>query len=217
MKPKKMFEALYKDLGPQHWWPASTAFEVCVGAILTQNTSWQNVEKAVKNLRSERMLSLAKIASADNRTLARLIKPSGYFNQKAVRLKKFCQYIEKNYNGSLKEFFDQPLPELREELVSLYGIGEETADSMLLYAAKKPSFVVDAYTKRIVNRVYGTQLDDYNELKEFFEDELPKSTRIYNEFHALLVEHGKVYCTKQAPKCHACPMQKECVFGKKSL
>jgi len=210
MQLKELFKKLYEEYGPQHWWPARSKFEVCVGAILTQNTAWRNVEKAIANLRSARLLSLEKIASADVKKLAELIKPTGYYNQKAHRLKLFCNYVLEKYS-SLDNFFSLPLEELRKELLSINGIGEETADSIILYAANKPTFVVDAYTRRIVSRVYGIDFSTYSDLKQFFEDNLPKSTNLFNEFHALLVEHAKLHCRKK-PSCAGCVLLTECKF-----
>lgn len=213
---KKLFQLLYAHYGKQSWWPAKTPFEVCVGAILTQNTNWGNVEKAIKSLRSARMLSLLKIAEADEKKLGELIRSSGYFNQKAKSLKLFSRHVQENYSGSLEKMFGKPIEELRAELLSLHGIGKETADSIILYAAKKPVFVVDAYTKRIINRIYGESLDSYDELQELFHAGLPHSVQQFNEFHAVLVEHAKVYCRKE-PNCKNCPVQEQCSFGLKTV
>src|SRR3990167_362875 len=147
MHPRDLFDRLFAAYGPQHWWPAKTRFEVCVGAILTQNTAWSNVEKAIANLRREKLLTLKALAAADKRELARCIRPAGYFNQKAGYLKNFCRHVEENHSGSLERLLAEPLPALRHGLLGIKGIGPETADSIVLYAAGKPSFVIDAYTR----------------------------------------------------------------------
>lgn len=209
----KLYKTLYSYFGPQHWWPAKSKFEVCVGAILTQNTAWQNVEKAIANLKRAKKLSLQGILSLSEKELAELIKSAGYYNQKAKRLKLFCEYVEQNYAGSLKHFFNKPLAELREELLSLHGIGYETADSIILYAAEKPSFVIDAYAVRIMERFCNVKLKSRAELKQFFEDTLPKDVKLYNEYHALLVELAKNFCKKK-PLCNKCPINKKCYYYK---
>ncbi len=211
MKPLTLYKTLYSHFGSQHWWPASTKFEVCIGAILTQNTAWQNVEKAIRNLRKEKVLSIKKIAGTNNKKLAGLIRSSGYYNQKAKRLNLFCKYLIKNYGGNLNKFFNKPIKELREELLSLHGIGEETADSIILYAAEKPSFVVDAYTKRFIERFYAKPNLSYVEVQSFFERQLPNNTKLFNEFHALIVEFCKRHCRKK-PVCEKCFLNKECCY-----
>jgi endonuclease-3 related protein len=209
----ELYKKLYTYFGPQHWWPAQTKFEVCVGAILTQNTAWQNVEKAIANLKKVRKLSLQGMLSLSEKELAGLIRSAGYYNQKAKRLKLFCEYVKENYNGSLRRFFNKSLDELRKELLSLHGIGSETADSIILYAAEKPSFVIDAYTVRIIERVYNIRFKSRTELKQFFENRLPKDTKLYNEYHALLVELAKNFCKKK-PLCDKCPINKKCYYYK---
>ncbi|MEW6295002.1 MAG: endonuclease III domain-containing protein [Candidatus Diapherotrites archaeon] len=211
MKPIFLYKKLYSSFGLQGWWPAERTFEVCVGAILTQNTSWGNVEKALNNLKKEKRLDAKKISAMKNKELAELIRPAGYYNQKASYLKEFCLYLKK-YNFNLNKFFSKKIPELRKELLSIKGIGPETADSMILYAAEKPVFVVDAYTKRIINRLYNRKYDDYNKLQEFFHENLPEDAGLFNEFHALLVRLGKDYCRKKKPLCRECPLRKECSF-----
>ncbi len=180
-----------------------------MGAILTQNTAWSNVEKAIANLRREKLLTLKALAKADKK-LARAIKPAGYFNQKVGYLKNFCRHVQVNHGGSLARFLALPLPELRHELLSIKGVGPETADSILLYAAGKPSFVVDAYTKRITHRLGLTREGTYPGLKAFFESRLPADARLFNEFHALLVEHAKRVCWKSEPDCGACVLSDKC-------
>jgi len=202
----KVYNKLLKEFGKQHWWPVTnktedqrsssdSRFEICVGAILTQNTSWQNVEKAIKNLIESNMLSKEAIRNATINKVAKLIRSSGYYKQKAKKLKIFA-----SFSGSIS----------RENLLSLWGIGPETADSMLLYAYNKPYFVVDAYTKRIFTRLGMIKGDEsYEEVRALFEKKLPKDVEIYKEFHALIVELGKRYCKKE-PDCKNCPLKSDC-------
>ena len=205
--PFKTYKLLYKTFGPQGWWPAKTRFEVIIGAILTQNTSWKNVEKAIGNLNKKRLLSVKAVFDIKISKLEDLIRPSGYYRQKAGKLKAFVGYLMENYKGDLMKMFKKGIHPLREELLSLHGIGEETADSIILYAAKKPGFVVDAYTRRIGHRLGWFKFNEYGEIKRYFEENLPKSVRVYNEFHALLVELGKRSCRKQ-PDCLDCLLKK---------
>jgi len=203
-KIKLIYDKLFEAFGPQNWWPGDTDFEVCIGAILTQNTNWQNVEKAIKNLKDNKILSLKNLKEVNTKKLASLIRPSGYYNQKAKKLKNFVNYVYKNYNGSLKGFFGSE--NLRSELLSINGIGPETADSIILYAAKKPIFVIDAYTKRIFSRL-GYAEQSYEALQELFMKNLGKNERLFNEYHALIVHLGKNLC-KKVPFCEDCPLNK---------
>ncbi len=233
MKPLQLYLKLFSEYGPQYWWPVtdkgssvptykprkrlseSQKLEVCIGAILTQNTSWENVMKAIVNLNRAELVSVKGIIGVSEKKLARLIKPSGYFNVKAKKLKVFALHVEKKYNGNLKKMFSRRVSELREELLSIWGIGEETADSILCYAAGKPVFMVDAYTKRIAERFYGKKFSSYRELQEFFVSQMNEDSALFSEFHALLVEHGKRYCTKSSPKCRECPLAEGCAFAPK--
>jgi endonuclease III related protein len=201
------FAAMSQALGPMHWWPAKTPFEVIVGAILTQNTSWTNVERAIANLRSARMLTPPAIAAARLSRLAILVRPSGYFRQKAKKLKSFVRFLQREYGGSLKRMFDTPTGILREKLLSVHGIGPETADSILLYAGNHPVFVVDAYTHRIFGRhgITDGKLE-YESVRALFEGALPRDSRLFNEFHALVVNTGKNWCRKNEPRCGECPL-----------
>lgn len=228
MRPLALYKKLHSRFGEQFWWPVTDKgsskpsykprkclteqqkFEICLGAILTQNTDWKNAMKALENLNKAKMLSSKKISKATRGTIAKLIKPSGYFNQKAERVKKFCQCIEKGYDGSLNKLLSKPIEELRSELLSLQGIGNETADDIILYAAELPSFVVDAYTMRFVKRFYQKQKTGYVEVKVFFESQLPRNAQLFNEFHALLVEFGKRFCKKR-PNCSECFLKRECL------
>jgi endonuclease-3 related protein len=205
----KIYQKLLKSFGPQGWWPAETPFEVIVGAILTQQTSWRNVEKAIENLKRERLLSIRALAKASPAKIKKLIRPALYYNQKTKKLKIMVRYLIKNYQGSLKKMFKRPLPELREELLKIHGIGRETADSILLYAGHKPIFMVDAYTKRFGERYGFLKSDNYEEVRDYFEKNLLRGVKIYQEFHALIVELGKRFC-RTKPICGECPLAKGC-------
>lgn len=192
-------------------------FEICAGAILTQNTAWRNVERALMALGSDGLLSPEGIASAGRARLHRALRPSGYYRQKAGRLRDFCRYLLKERPEGLAAWFSGDTARLREELLALKGIGPETADSMLLYAAGKPKFVIDAYTRRIFARLgFPDRKEDYARWQRLFEEALPPDTRIYNEYHALLVALGKDRCKKASPLCGGCPLKGGCAFaGKK--
>ncbi|MFH1055683.1 MAG: endonuclease III domain-containing protein [Candidatus Altiarchaeota archaeon] len=211
-KIKRAYENLYNAYGRQHWWPADTPFEVCVGAILTQSTNWSNVEKAIRNLKADGVLSPHGLHKVRLNKLARLIKPALYYNVKARKLKEFVRFLDKEYHGDVENMRKGETLELREKLLSVWGLGPETVDSMLLYALGKPSFVVDAYTRRIFSRMGVVDGDaTYDEIKAFFEGNLPRSVRHYNEYHALIVEHGKNVC-KTKPRCEKCRMESICEF-----
>jgi len=198
---------LADKLGPQHWWPAETPFEVIVGAILTQNTSWKNVEAAIANLKREKLLSPIAMERVSVRRLERLIRSSGYFRQKAKKLKAFVRFLRLEYGGALKRMFRTPTAELREKLLGVHGIGPETADSILLYAARREVFVVDAYTKRILSRHGWTEEDvDYEEMRSLVENNLPRDVSLYNEFHAQFVQVAKNWCRPRDPRCSECPL-----------
>lgn len=203
----KFYEAMSASLGPMHWWPARTPFEVIVGAILTQNTSWGNVERAIDNLRQARLLSPLALARVPRARLARLIRSSGYFRQKTIKLKTFVRFLRKGYRGSLARMFRRPTAELREELLAVHGIGPETADSILLYAGHHPVFVVDAYTRRILERhgLIGEKAS-YEDIRQLFESNLPRDVRLWNDYHALLVNVGKNWCRTRNPLCDQCPL-----------
>jgi endonuclease-3 related protein len=203
----KIYELLYDKFGPQHWWPGQTRFEIITGAILTQNTNWTNVEKAITNLKSADSLTPEKLHNLETAELANLIRPAGYFNVKAKRLKNFLNWLFKNYDGDLTDLESIDTDRFREELLSIKGIGRETADSILLYAFERPVFVIDAYTARVVFRHQLLAPDaDYEQLKEFFESSLPTDTQLFNEYHALLVRVGKEFCKPKA-KCPDCPLE----------
>ena len=204
----RYYEAMSRALGPMHWWPAQTPFEVIVGAILTQSTAWENVERAIANLRSAGLLTPSAMLAVRTQRLAELVRPSGYFRQKAKKLKAFVRFLQAEYAGSLKRMFEIPTLELREKLLAVHGIGPETADSILLYAGNHPVFVVDAYTHRILQRHgISSGKPDYEGVRSFLEDALPGSPELYNEFHALIVNTGKNWCRKKAPRCEECPLR----------
>jgi endonuclease III related protein len=192
-----------------HWWPARTPFEVIVGAILTQSTAWTNVERAITNLRGARLLSPTAMGRVSFARLASLVRPSGYFRQKAKKLKAFVEFLETNFGGSLKRTFQTPTVELRERLLAVHGIGRETADSILLYAGGHPIFVVDAYTHRILGRheLVADRKPDYERVRAFVEASIPRDPVLFNEFHALIVNTGKNWCRKSAPRCEGCPLR----------
>lgn len=205
---KEYYETLLAVHGPQGWWPGRSRFEVIVGAILTQNTSWTNVERAISNLRRERLLSLRAMENVTVARLARLIRSSGYFRQKARKLKAFAGFVRENYSGSLTCMFRIPTEKLREQLLSVHGIGPETADSILLYAGRHPVFVIDAYTRRILERhQLASPNQPYDHLRILFERSLPSDQQLFNEFHALIVHTGKHFCRKSAPLCEACALR----------
>ncbi len=201
-----IYRRMEEALGHQNWWPAETPFEVCVGAILTQNTNWSNVERAIKNLKQAGLLSPEGIAAAEDERLFELIKPAGFYKQKAKRLKAFSKWLLEQ--GGLDALKDTPTETLREMLLSIKGVGHETADSILLYALDRPVFVVDAYTYRIFlrhNLIY--EEITYNELQELFMRNLPEDVELFKEYHALLVEVGKRFCKKKKPLCGGCPLE----------
>lgn len=207
-----IYQRLLDHYGPRNWWPAETPFEVAVGAILTQNTNWNNVEKAIANLKSAVALNCETICSLPQQELEQLIRPSGFFRQKAQRLQLFCRYLQTNYQSSLEKMLQQPLDRLRDELLTQKGIGPETADSILLYAGHHPSFVVDAYTSRLFSRLGHLEGGEkYSTLREFFMSRLAVDSTLYNEYHALIVIHCKEHCRKQ-PSCHNCPLATACNY-----
>jgi endonuclease III related protein len=199
-----IYRRLFETYGPQHWWPAEEPFEVIVGAILTQSAAWTNVEKAILNLKNAGMLSPGAIRRLPEHELAGLIYPCGYYNTKARKLKAFVNWFGEKHHDSLDKLFDNSIRELRHQLLGIYGIGEETADSIILYAGNRPIFVVDAYTRRIISRV-GLSLpnDSYSVFQALFMDNLRADPGMFNEYHALLVRLGKENCRKQ-PRCHHC-------------
>jgi endonuclease-3 related protein len=202
----EIYEILFDRFGPQHWWPGETQFEIVAGAILTQNTSWTNVEKAILNIKAADCLTPEKLHNLDHEQLAELIRPAGYFNIKAKRLKSFLNWLFQNHDGRLEDLEAINTSQLREELLSIKGIGPETADSILLYAFEKPVFVVDAYTARVAVRHHLIDTEaGYHGLQDLFQSNLRQDVRLFNEYHALLVQIGKNFC-RPKPKCQACPL-----------
>jgi endonuclease-3 related protein len=203
-----IYNRLYALLGPSHWWPGETPLEIMVGAILTQNTAWSNVERAIGRLKEEGALSASLLHQMDEALLAEWIRPAGYYRIKAGRLKNFFDFFFREYEGNLGRMKSQPLEVLRPQLLEVKGIGPETADSILLYGLGMPTFVVDAYTHRIFSRHQLIEEDiGYDDLRSFFMDHLPLDPGLYNEYHALLVRLGKGYCKKKNPRCEACPIK----------
>ncbi|MDP3062373.1 MAG: endonuclease III domain-containing protein [Chloroflexota bacterium] len=201
---RDIYDRLYARYGPQHWWPAETPFEVVMGAILTQAASWRNVEKGLRNLKDAGALSPEGLRDLPAERLAELIRPCLYYNVKARKLKAFITHLWERHGGSLERLFAQPLPSLREELLSIYGIGDETADDIVLYAAGKPSFVIDSYTRRVLERLgLADGKASYRELQALFHRELPAEAPLFNEYHALLDRHAKEAC-RVAPVCQGC-------------
>ena len=207
-----IYQQLLAHYGPRHWWPADTPFEVVIGAILTQNTNWNNVEKAIVNLRSANALSCAALCNLPQPELENLIRPSGFFRQKAQRLQLFSCYLRDNYQSNLQAMLQQPLNDVRKELLAQKGIGPETADSILLYAGKRPSFVVDAYTGRLFRRLGLLDgSEKYEQIRSLFMQKLPTESDLYNEYHALIVIHCKEHCKKR-PLCTGCPLESGCAY-----
>ncbi|MEA2055255.1 MAG: endonuclease [Candidatus Thermoplasmatota archaeon] len=231
LTPQTLYTNLLEKFGNLNWWPMDRAyhekngsdprFEIIVGAILTQNTAWSNVEKALTNLKSKNALDIKKIIKIDINSLQEIIRPSGFFNQKADRVKNIALYLHDNYDSSLNKFFDKDLHKLRNELLLLNGIGPETADSILLYAGNMPIFVVDAYTKRICKRLPLDTNISYEDIQNYFQKDLCRKyhdneiTQIYKRLHAQIVMLAKNYCKKK-PECAKCPLKNNCTF-KKSL
>ena len=207
-----VYNTLFNKYGPQGWWPGVGPLDVVIGAILTQNTAWSNVEKAITNLKMANLWSLETIHRSTQEELASVVRPSGYFNQKAKKLKAFAEHICIKYEGDLAKFLDQELPCLRNELLSIYGIGPETADDILVYGASRPSFIIDVYTKRILGRLGIIDINPrvrYEDYQKLIQDQLPQDVQIYNEFHALLDNHAKFICKKR-PICSQCVLIDVC-------
>ena len=199
-----VYDRLISHYGPQEWWPAEEPFEVIIGAILTQSTAWTNVEKAIRNLKTAGRLSSKGIRALSPAELAGLIRPSGYFNVKAKKLQAFCKWFGERYDDNLEDLFSNETSSLREQLLGIYGIGEETADSIILYAVNKPVFVIDAYTRRFIGRIgLAPGNNTYAAYQELFMENLPTNTPLFNEYHALLVRLGKEAC-KKSPLCENC-------------
>lgn len=204
----EMYETMRDALGPSHWWPGDSPFEIAIGAILTQNTNWQNVEKAITNLKNAHMLSAESMYALPPQELAELIRPAGYFNIKAKRIQNFLEFLKNSADFTIENLKEYTLDELRPMVLGVNGIGPETADSILLYALDFPTFVVDAYTHRMLGR-HGLAYDDidYHGLQALFMDALPEDVALYNEYHALIVRVGKDWCKKKVGLCDTCPLK----------
>ena len=216
--PARLIADIYKALARHHgilnWWPADTPFEMAVGAILTQNTAWANVEKALDNLKRAKVLSPSGLASLSPGALETLVRPAGYFRVKARRLGNFSRYLVRNFNGDMNALCDGPLEKVRQRLLALEGIGPETADSILLYAGARPSFVVDAYTRRVFQRIGFLQgHETYADIQQLFMQNLPHEAVLYNDYHAQIVQLAKTCCRKNRPSCTICPVSRVCAHA----
>ncbi|MFC2083277.1 endonuclease III domain-containing protein [Candidatus Bipolaricaulota bacterium] len=210
-----LHEALLQAYGPQDWWPGrEDPFEVIVGAILTQRTTWTNVASVIEALRSAELLTFEAIRMAEDRRLEDLIRPTGFFRAKTIKLKAFCSLLRADYDGDLSRLFALPLAELRTWLLSVHGIGDETADAILVYAAGKASFVIDAYTRRLLTRLGSIAGNEsYQWLQDAFAEALPADVSLFAEYHALIVHHAKTHCLSR-PRCDGCPLAYSCDFAK---
>ncbi len=208
----KLYEYLYAEYGAQNWWPAETPFEVSIGAILVQSTAWENVVKAINNLKAADILTPERLGEIPQTELETLIRPSGYYRVKAKKIRAFLEHLRAHHQNRLALLFARETSALRKELLSLYGIGEETADSILLYAAEKPIFVVDAYTHRLFTRLgWVNGKYHYDRLQSIFMNSLPPDVQFFNEYHALIVRHGKETCRKM-PRCEGCVLRQHCPY-----
>ena len=204
---RQAYDRLLAALGPQHWWPGESPLEVLVGAVLVQNTAWKNVQRAIANLRDDGLMDVYALERLPVEELAEVIRPAGYFRVKARRLHNLLAFVVQEYDGSLDAMFQTHVATLREQLLAVHGIGPETADAILLYAGNLPTFVVDTYTHRVLARHGWIGYEaNYHEIKDHFESSLPADAPLYNEYHALLVQLGKDYCRRTAPKCDQCPL-----------
>lgn len=204
---REIFDRLLAAYGPQGWWPAESAFEVIVGAVLVQNTRWENVERAIAGIKSAGVLDPHVLHRLPAEELQELIRPAGVFRVKAKRLAAVLTYLVEEHNGDTASLAQTPSGQLRRELLALHGVGPETADSILLYAAEHPSFVIDAYTRRVLERHGWAQPSaSYDQLQRLFETPLPHDAPLFNEYHALIVEVGKRHCRRTA-KCEGCPLE----------
>lgn len=209
----EIYNSLLDYFGPRHWWPAKDDFEMVLGALLTQNVAWKNVETAIKNLYRDNLVDPKAICSAPDELIINDIKPARFFNQKTKYIKTFCSYLVDNYEGKLDKLFEKDIFSLRKELLSLIGIGEETADAIILYGAKKPIFVVDAYTRKLIRSL--NLMDEpisYSRVQKYFMTNLDKDIKLYNEYHALIDAWGNRICKRKSPACGLCPLSSKCYF-----
>lgn len=211
----RILRLCHNHFGPLHWWPADSPFEVVIGAILTQNTAWTNVEQAINNLKQADVLSPYKLACLPSSQLETLIRPSGFYRQKSARLKNLAAHLVGSWHGNITDFCSGPLDSARARLLALPGIGPETADSILLYAAERPTFVVDAYTRRVFERIGLLKgLEQYEDIRRMFMQNLPVDARLFNEYHAQIVQLAKTFCRKSTPLCSGCPLSGECRYAR---
>lgn len=209
-----IYERMEKQMGNLHWWPAETREEVIIGAILVQSVAWKNVESAIANLRAQALLSFFALYGASADEIEPLIRSTLYFRMKTKKLKAFANHLHIAHSGDLMAMLTQPMPALRAELLQIYGIGQETADDIILYAANQPSFVIDTYTKRIFHRLgYGDDNVSYAALRQWFMDHLPANAPLFNQYHALIDAVGHRYCTTNQPNCTVCPLHGMCAFA----
>ena len=212
-----LYDRLYAAYGPQAWWPADDPLEVIVGAILTQRTTWRNVEHAMMALNESDLLSVDALVVTPQEQVSETIRPAGFYNAKARKLKAFASFLAERYGGNLEALFTVPTADLRSELLGIHGIGEETADAILVYAAGRPSFVIDAYTRRLLKRLAWIDGNEsYDELRSLFLRALPCDVGLLGEFHALIVRHGKAHC-RARPDCGGCPIRRICAEGKETV
>lgn len=210
---QQVYELLLQHFGPRGWWPGDSAFEIIVGAVLTQAVAWKNVEKALAAMKEAGVFSVQAILQTPDDELSALIRPTLYHRQKTRKLKEIMYYVEHEYQGNIHSMFQEPMYILRQELLSIWGIGPETADSILLYAGNYPTFVVDAYTRRIFSRLgWVAETISYHKLQKAIQERVPEDITIYNEYHALLVAQGASYCKKTQPLCNDCPLSQICRY-----
>ena len=214
-RARHVYERLLEHYGPQHWWPAETAFEAIVGALLMQQTSWRNVEVAIRNLRRAGLLDVRALAEAPVPVIRRHVRIAGLYRTKPARVRGFCRHLLERSDGDLARYFGRPMDVVRADLLAQDGVGPETADSILLYAGGHPIFVVDAYTERIGTRIGLFRTREYRAIQRFFEQHVPRDLAIYQEYHALLVRHAKTLCRRTNPACAGCPIQSLCDFGRR--
>ncbi len=208
-----IYDRMLEHFGPRGWWPGETVFEVCVGAILTQSVSWKNVTKAIDNLKKAGLLELEAMYRASDEEIEQCIIPTMYYRMKTKKLKAFVNHVMEKYNGDLDKMFSKDTDSLRTELLGIYGIGPETADSIILYAAEKPVFVVDAYTRRIFSRLGIFEENvTYDQMQKYFMSRISPEAPLYNEYHALVTGIGNRFCSNKRPKCRECPLSETCLY-----
>ena len=214
-RAQRVYQRLLQHYGPQHWWPAETAFEAIVGALIMQQTSWRNVEVAIRNLRRAGLLDIRALAETPVPVIRRHVRIAGLYRTKPARVRAFCRHLLDRSDGDLARYFGRPTDAVRADLLAQDGVGPETADSILLYAGRHPVFVVDAYTERIGSRIGLFRTGEYPAIQRFFEGHVPRDLATYQEYHALLVRHAKTLCRRTHPACGECPIQSLCDFGRR--